>query len=107
MDHADAQLHRLGRRIDADLLPAEIDVALRGLVQAEEDVHQGTLAGAVLAQERVDLPRPDVKIDVPVGVDVAEPLGDVFHPQNLFHPRLLSPVTAGHAPLRVYILLTS
>ena len=48
MHHTDAQLHRLGRRVDADLLPIQEDLSLCGLVQPDEDVHQRALSRAVL-----------------------------------------------------------
>ena len=57
VDHADAGGHRVagpgerhGRVVDEDL-------ALVGVVQPVEDVHQRGLAGAVLAEQRVDLAR--------------------------------------------------
>ena len=79
--HADAQLHRLGRGVDADLLPVEEDLPLRGLVQSNEDVHQRALSGAVLPQQGMYLALADGQVDVPVGVKVAEPLADVLHSQ--------------------------
>jgi len=48
MHHTDAQLHRLGRRVDADLLSIQEDLSLCGLVQPDEDVHQRALSRAVL-----------------------------------------------------------
>ena len=48
MHHTDAQLHRLGGRVDADLLPIQEDLSLCGLVQPDEDVHQRALSRAVL-----------------------------------------------------------
>ena len=44
-----------------------------------EDVHQGGLAGAVLAEQRVDLTRPDVQIDRLVGDDARVALRDAPH----------------------------
>ena len=45
-------------------------------VQAEQDVHQGGLAGAVLAEQAVDLARLDDEVDRVVRREGAEPLGD-------------------------------
>ena len=42
-------------------LAVDQDLALVGLVEPVEDVHQGGLAGAVLAEQRVDLARLDVR----------------------------------------------
>ena len=62
-----ADLHRLA--VDEDL-------ALVRLEQAVEDVHQGRLAGAVLAEQGVDLAGLDGQVDVVVGDQVTEALGD-------------------------------
>ena len=53
MDYADAQLLRAARRADFDRLAIEQDLALVGLVDAGEDLHQRRLAGAVLAHQRM------------------------------------------------------
>ena len=47
--HADAQLYRLGGGVNADFFAVEIDVAFRGLVEAEEHIHQRAFSGAVFA----------------------------------------------------------
>ena len=52
------------------------DLALVGPVEAVEDVHQRRLAGAVLAEQPVDLTGFDHEVDVVVGDDAGEPLGD-------------------------------
>ena len=52
------------------------DLALVRLQQAVELVHQGGLAGAVLAEQGVDLAGLDGQVDVVVGHQVAEALGD-------------------------------
>jgi len=57
-------------------LVVDEDLALVGLVEPVEDVHQGRLAGAVLAQQRVHLAGLDGDVDVVVGHQVAEALGD-------------------------------
>ena len=40
--------------------------------------HQGGFAGPVLAQERVDLARPDRQIDAVIGQEIAIALADAF-----------------------------
>jgi len=65
-----------GRVGDDGFLAVEHDLAFVWLQQAEEDVHQRRLAGAVLADDGVDLAAPDGKIDVFIGDEGAETLGD-------------------------------
>jgi hypothetical protein len=48
-------------------------------VDARQDAHQRGFAGAVLAQQGVDLTDADVKIDVVVGDDAWKPLDDPSH----------------------------
>ena len=57
-------------------LVVEQDLALVGLVEAVEHVHQRGLAGAVLAEQAVDLAGLDREVDVVVGDQVTEALGD-------------------------------
>ena len=52
------------------------DGALVRRVHAREDVHQRRLAGAVLAEQRVDLAGLQVEIDAAQRLDAAEALGD-------------------------------
>ena len=47
--------------MELDEAAGDLDLALVGVVEAGEDVHQGRLAGAVLAEERVDLARRDLE----------------------------------------------
>src|SRR5262249_54300000 len=50
--------------------------------EAVEDVHQGRLAGAVLAEQGVDLAGPDLEIDVVIGDHARVTLGDAAHFQR-------------------------
>ena len=61
------ELHRLA---------AQDDLALVGLIQPVQDVHQRALASAVLAQQHVDLARLLGKRHVVVGQHAGEALGD-------------------------------
>ena len=79
VDHADPAGDRVRGTGQVDLGAIEQDRALVGRGQPVEDVHQGGLAGAVLAEQRVDLARPDVEIDVVVGDDARIPLRDAAH----------------------------
>ncbi|BCB85299.1 hypothetical protein Psuf_026120 [Phytohabitans suffuscus] len=76
MDHADARVDRVAGAADLHRLVVDQDLALVGLEQAVEDVHERRLAGAVFAQEGVDLPWLHRQVDVVVGDQVTEPLGD-------------------------------
>ena len=59
-----------------DRLAVDEDFALVGPVEAAEDVHQGGFAGAVFAEQAEDFAGPDFQVDVGVGDDLAEALGD-------------------------------
>ena len=69
VDHADPARDGVGRLADRDWAPVEQDLALVGRRQPVEDVHQRRLAGAVLAEERMDLARPNLQVDPVVGDD--------------------------------------
>jgi hypothetical protein len=58
-----------------DLIVDE-DLALVGRQHAVDHVHQRGLAGAVLPQQGVDLPTPELEVDGVVGRQGAEALGD-------------------------------
>ena len=55
--------------------------------QPVQDVHQRALAGAVLAEQGVDLAGPDRQVDAVVGDDARESLGDAAHLQGRRQPR--------------------
>ena len=74
--HADAGGHGVARAAEGDRLVVDEDLALVRLVEPVEDVHQGGLAGAVLAEQGVDLARLDDEVDRVVGRERAEALGD-------------------------------
>ena len=74
VDHADAEVDRLGGRVDLDRLAVDEHLALVGVVEPVEDRHQGRLAGAVLPQQGVHLAALQVEVDPVVGYDRAEPL---------------------------------
>ena len=76
VDHADAGADRVAGAAELDRLAVDEDLALVRPVEAGEDVHQGGLAGAVLAEQAEDLAGPDLQVHVGIGNDAAEPLGD-------------------------------
>ena len=62
-----------------DGLAVEQDLALVRGEQPVQDVHERALAGAVLAEQGVDLARLDGQVDAVVGDDAGEALGDAAH----------------------------
>ena len=76
VDHADPGRDRVARVVEGDGLAVDEDLALVVLVQPVEDVHQRRLAGAVLAEQGVDLAGLDRQVDVLVGDDPGEALRD-------------------------------
>ena len=62
---------------NTDLLAVDDDRALVGLVHAVKRVHQRRLARAVLADDGVDVAPRDDDVDVVIGDDAGEALGDV------------------------------
>ena len=65
--HADAGRDRVARGAELHRLAVHEDLALVGLEQPVEHVHQRGLAGAVLTEQAVDLARLDRQVDVVVG----------------------------------------
>jgi hypothetical protein len=77
--HPDPGAYRVGGGSEGAGKAVYEYLALVGLVHAVELPHEGALAGAVLAEEGVDLPRRDVEADLGIGEDAGEALGDVAH----------------------------
>ena len=75
-NHADAETPGRGGIGDDYRLPLPADFAGGRLEGTVEDLHQRRLAGAVLAEERVNLAGMNDEIDVVVGAERAEILGD-------------------------------
>ena len=74
--HPDPRRDRIPGAAELHGLAAEEDLALVGLVQPEHRVHERALAGAVLAEEAQDLALAQRQVDVLVGDDPGEPLGE-------------------------------
>ena len=68
---------------EAHGLSLDQDLALVGVVEPVEDVHQRRLAGAVLAEQCVHLALEQVEADVVVRDDPREALRDVPHLEDL------------------------
>src|SRR5215469_15239336 len=82
--HAYAGADRVFRRADPKWLVVDEDLALIRLNETIEDVHQGGLAGAVLAEQRPDLTRLDHQVNVIISYEAAETLRDAA--QLKLHP---------------------
>ena len=97
MHGGDALAHRALRIMKVDRLAVEDDSALVSLVDAAEDLDQGRFAGAVFADDGVDLPRPHGDGDLPQGMGAAERLGDITQLEEILrclrvHEGALTPV---------------
>ena len=77
--HPDPGVDRLARRREVDLLAVERDRPRVRAVEAGEDVREGRLPGAVLAEQRVHLARGGLEVDAVVRDDAGEALRDAAH----------------------------
>ncbi len=82
VDHAHAGGDGVGWRPQPQRFTVEQHLTGVGLLQAEQDLHQRRLAGAVLAQQGMHLAAPDVEVDAVVGHDAGKRLGDAAHLQQ-------------------------
>ena len=78
----DAELEARDRVRDGDRLAVEEDLALGRLVGAGEHLDERRLAGAVLAQQAVDLAGPDLQVDAVERPGSRELLHDAAHLQQ-------------------------
>ena len=78
VDHADPGADRLAGITERAQLAVDQDLAGVRAIEPGQDVHQGGLARAVLAQEAQDLTPIDRNGDPVVGEDAREPLRDVL-----------------------------
>ena len=81
--HADSQLDCLAGGLDPHLFAIEEYLSLRGLIKADENVHQRGLTGTVLTQQGQYLAAVDGQADILVGVKITKPLADMLHTQQL------------------------
>ena len=79
VDHVDATIDRVGWAGDRDRRPVQEDLALVRGREPVEDVHERRLAGAVLAEQSVDLAGTDLEVDAVVRHDPGVPLRDAAH----------------------------
>lgn len=79
VDGGDAEAHGGDRGLQGGGFAPPGDRAVVGLVGAGQDLDQGGLPGAVLAEQTVDLSGLDVEVDAVQGPDSGERLGDAGH----------------------------
>ncbi len=79
--HADPGIERIAGRMELHVLAVDQHPPSIGRVHAGDDLHHGGLAGAVLADQAVDLAFAQLEIDVAQGRDAAEGLRDALHAQ--------------------------
>ena len=65
--------------MEVDRLAVELELALVGAVEAGEDVRERALAGAVLAEQGVDLADERLEVDAVVREHAREALRDAAH----------------------------
>src|SRR3954452_11709079 len=70
---------RLPGRGEPDRLAIDLDPAAVIGMDATQDLHQGGLAGAVLAHQGMDFSAPDRQADITQYGDATELLGDACH----------------------------
>jgi hypothetical protein len=93
VDDADAQLLRVLGRGRLVRLATEEELALVGLVDAGQQLHQRRLAGAVLADQREHLAGAQVEVHVLERLDAGEALGDALDmEQELGHQPVTTPL---------------
>src|ERR1700683_1730100 len=87
MDDYDAEMLAVGDARKAAFLPLKDDLPFIGTVRVNpaQHLHQGRLAGAVLAADRMDLAFADSKIDIAQRDDAGKNLSDPPHFQNGSH----------------------
>ena len=64
MDHADAVLNGILRIADGRFRAVDANLPFVRMVQAVEHLHQRRFARAILAQQRVDLARVHIEVDL-------------------------------------------
>ena len=91
VDHTDAKADGMGRACNVNRHPVEENFAAILGVEAEEDLDEGALAGAVLTEQTVDFTCCNGEVDTVIGGETAKTLGDPAHlhcvPGQLLPPR--------------------
>ncbi len=103
IDDRDAVVARRQGAVDDDRLAVDHDLAAGiGLIGTGQDLHQGRLAGPVLAHQRMDLPGIDREGDVRQSPHAREGFRDVAHGQDRLgftHARPPQIIVSGPGPV--------
>ena len=101
LEHRTDPHHPRRVRLEAnETAAAELELAGVGSEGASDDVDQGRFAGAVLAEQHVDLAGPEVEIDVVQCQHAREALGDSDHfEKKILAGRLCGPRGLSQAAL--------
>ena len=83
--HANVQGRGIVGVLNLHHLAILLDDTLLGLVQAEQYAHQRGLASAVFPQQGMNLPPPELKRYIVIGLDAREFLGDIQHFNYVIH----------------------
>ena len=83
MHHADPAVDRHPGRVNLHRFPVDQDLSRISLVQPIQDVHQGGLAGSVLAEQRQHFPGRNFNIHMVVAENAGESFYDPPHLQLL------------------------
>ena len=84
VDHRDAVKQCLVRRLEIDLLPAQLDGALVLVVNAEQAFHQSRLAGTVFAHQCMDCAGAHIEIYPFERLHTGKCFGNAAHFQQVF-----------------------
>ena len=87
MHRADAGGDRLARRREADLFAVDQEAAFVRPIKAGHDLDQRRLAGAILADKSVNLPRPDFQRDAVQRDDAREALAHILDSETASRSR--------------------
>ena len=91
VDHANPVSNRVERALYLDALPTEVHLALVGLVQAVEHVHERALARTVLAKDGMDRLLLHVEVNAIERLERAKGLRDAMHLHGIVGTGLHSP----------------
>ena len=98
MNHPDAVLDGSLRMFDGRGFAIDEDLAFIRMIQTIKHLHQRRFAGAVFAKQRVNLARPQIKVD-PVGGEYAGKSLD-----NAAHLKLMNPFMPGRKEIVAHVL---
>ncbi|MEY9883995.1 hypothetical protein ABIA43_005529 [Bradyrhizobium sp. USDA 328] len=109
MDDDDAERLGIVDVAEATLLALEDDGALVAAMRIDpaEHLHQRRLAGAVLADEGVDLPGLDLEVDVAQRLHTGKALADVAHLQHCGHRIILPNLSTSSWPGLVPVMTST